>query len=134
MDGRADEWTRAWNTRDVDAVVGGYAPDGAHRMASGNTYAGADAIRDMVTRTLDAYPDLAFTVRAAFGDGDRFAIEYTMHGTQARAVGDRPGTGRTVTVDGVLVGTRDRDGRIVTCVDYLDHLDVRRQLGLTTDG
>ena len=88
----------------------------------------------MAERTLAAFPDLAFTVRSAFTAGDRFAIEYTMRGTQEAAVHDRPGTGRAVAVDGALVGTVDDAGRVVTCVDYLDHLDVRRQLGLAADG
>ncbi len=114
-------------------MTGWYAADASHRMASGNTYTGAAAIRDMVTRTLTAYPDLAFALRSAFATGDRFAIEYTMRGTQQAAVHDRPGTGRSITVDGALVGAVDDEGRVVTCVDYLDHHDVRRQLGLVPD-
>ena len=38
--------------------------------------------------------------------------------------------GRTVEIDGVLVGTVDRDARVRACVDYLDHLSIQRQLGL----
>jgi steroid delta-isomerase-like uncharacterized protein len=129
----ASQWVEAWNAHDVDAVTGWYAADASHRMASGNTYTGSAAIRDMATRTLAAYPDLAFAVRSAFVAGDQFAIEYTMRGTQHAVVNDRPGTGRSITVDGALVGTVDRDGRVTTCVDYLDHHDVRRQLGLVPD-
>ena len=132
-DGLARTWADAWNAHDVDGVVGWYAPDGSHRMASGNTYTGADAIRGMVERSLTAYPDLAFTVRSAVAADGRFAIEYTMRGAQTAPVGDRPGTGRTVVVDGALVGAVDPAGRVTTCVDYLDHHDVRRQLGLVAD-
>jgi hypothetical protein len=53
-----------------------------------------------------------------------------MRGHQQRAIGDRPGTGRAIEVDGALVGTTDADARVTVCVDYLDHLAVRRQLGL----
>jgi steroid delta-isomerase-like uncharacterized protein len=125
-------WAAAWNAHDVDAVIAWYAADGTHRMASGNTYAGHDEIRTMVERTLGGFPDLAFVVRDAFGDADgtRFATEYTMRGTQQGAIGDRPGTGRAIEIDGVLVGTRDHDGRVTACVDYLDHFSIRRQLGL----
>jgi steroid delta-isomerase-like uncharacterized protein len=127
----ASDWAAAWNTHDVDAIVGWYAADGTHRMATGNTYCGDD-IGAMAARTLDAYPDLSFEVRAAFvGEGGRrFAIEYTMRGTQHGDIGDRPGTGRAVEIDGVLVGTRADDGRVTACIDYLDHLAIRRQLGL----
>jgi len=129
----ASRWADAWNAHDVDAVTDWYASDATHRMASGNTYAGAAAIRAMVSRTLTAYPDLAFALRSAFATADRFAIEYTMRGTQQAAVNDRPGTGRSITVDGALVGSLDDAGRVVICVDYLDHHDVRRQLGLVPD-
>ena len=132
-DGLADVWAAAWNAHAVDAVVGWYATDGVHRMASGNTYRGGADIRAMVERTLAGYPDLAFTVRDAFtgGDGRHFAIEYTMRGRQESAIGDRPGTGRAIEVDGVLVGTTDTEGRVSACIDYLDHLPFLRQLGLT---
>jgi C-1 hydroxylase len=126
----AAEWAAAWNAHDVDAVTEWYATDGVHRMASGNTYTGADDVRAMVERTLAAYPDLHFDVRRTFATAQDFVIEYTMRGHQQAAIGDRPGTGRAIEVDGVLVGTTDGDGRVTACVDYLDHLTIRRQLGL----
>lgn len=130
----AARWAAAWNTHDVDEIVAWYASDGTHRMASGNTYSGEHAIREMVERSLRAFPDLAFTVRRAFAADSEFAIEYTMRGTQRAPVGDRPGTGRAITIDGALVGTTGDDGRAVAvCVDYLDHHDLRRQLGLAAD-
>ena len=131
-DALGDAWAEAWAAHDADVVVGWYAADGTHRMATGNTYRGHAELRDMVERTLGTYPDLSFVVRRAFtaGDGAHFAIEYTMRGHQQRAIGDRPGTGRAVEIDGALLGTVDADGRVTTCVDYLDHLAIRRQLGL----
>jgi steroid delta-isomerase-like uncharacterized protein len=125
-------WAAGWNAHDVDAVVAWYAADGSHRMASGNTYRGTDEVRAMVTRTLAAYPDLEFAVRDAFtgADGRHFAIEYTMRGHQESAISDRPGTGRAIEIDGALIGTTDAGGRVTACVDYLDHLTIRRQLGL----
>jgi steroid delta-isomerase-like uncharacterized protein len=129
----ARTWADAWNAHDLEAVVAWYDAAGTHRMASGNTYAGHDAIRAMVERTLGAYPDLTFTVRSAFTAGRHFTIEYTMRGTQQAAIGDRAGTGRTIGVDGALVGTRTATDAVATCVDYLDHHDVRRQLGLVPE-
>jgi len=132
-DAWAQDWADAWNDHDVDRVTARYAADGSHRMAGGNTYAGRAAIAGMAGRTLAAYADLRFSVRAAFAVGNRFALEYTMRGAQTGPVGDRPGTGRAVDVDGALIGTRDAAGRITECIDYLDHHDVRRQLGLVAD-
>jgi len=129
-DSFADRWAAAWNDHDADAVVAWYAVDGTHRMASGSTYRGTVDILAMVHRTLGAYPDLGFDIRRAFTTEHDFVIEYTMRGHQQEAIGDRPGTGRGIEVDGALVGTTGADGRVTTCVDYLDHLSVRRQLGL----
>ena len=126
----ADRWAAAWNAHDTDAVVAWYAADGTHRMAGGNTYRGADDVRAMVEHTLGGYPDLRFEVRHAFAAESDFVIEYTMRGHQQSAIGDRPGTGRAIEVDGVLVGSTDAHGRVTACVDYLDHLTIRRQLGL----
>ena len=117
----AGAWAAAWNAHDVDAVVAWYAADGSHHMASGSTYTGAPELRAMVERTLHASPDLGFDVRDAFAVDDHFAIEYTMRGTR---------DGRRIEIDGALVGTLDHDARVRTCVDYLDHLSIRRQLGL----
>ena len=116
----ATRWVEALNTHDVDAIVAWYAEDGMHRMASGNTYTGAAEIRAMVTRSFDAYPDVRFELRGAFAAGRDYTIEYTM-------------LALTAAVDGVLVGRTNGEGRVVTCVDYLDHLDLRRQLGLTSN-
>ena len=133
MEPIARAWVDAWNAHDIDAIVAWYDATGTHRMASGSTYAGNDAIRAMVERSLGAYPDLAFTVRDGFATSTHFAIEYTMRGTQQAAIGDRAATGRSIVVDGALVGTTTAAGRVVTCVDYLDHHDIRRQLGLAPE-
>jgi uncharacterized protein (TIGR02246 family) len=116
----ASRWVEAWNSHDVDAIADWYADDGTHRMASGNTYVGGGEIRAMVARSIGAYPDLAFDLRDTFVTDSNYAIEYTMRAGSAA-------------IDGVLVGTTDGAGRVRTCVDYLDHLDLRRQLGLARD-
>jgi len=87
----------------------------------------------MVRRSLDAYPDLSFTVRDTFAvpdaGGGRVVIEYTMHGTQTGAINGRGGSSRPIAVDGALVATLDVDGRLATVVDYIDHHAIRTQQG-----
>ena len=86
----------------------------------------------MVRRSIDAYPDLSFTVRDAFAtsgtDAVRVVIEYTMRGTQTGAINGREGSSRPIEVDGALVATLD-DGRMTTVVDYIDHHAIRTQQG-----
>lgn len=127
-------WAQAWNSHDADAVVALYAPDASHRMSSGPPRQGSDEIAAMVRRSLDAYPDLDFSVRHAFtgvtpADEVRIVIEYTMRGTQTGVINGRAGSTRPIEVDGALVATLDGSGRLLVVVDYIDHHAIRRQQG-----
>lgn len=58
MEPLAATWVDAWNAHDVARVTAWYAPDGSHRMASGNTYAGHDDLdHDDVRRQLGLTAD-----------------------------------------------------------------------------
>jgi steroid delta-isomerase-like uncharacterized protein len=138
---RSDElaarWVEAWNAHDVDAVMALYATHASHRMSSGPPREGSDEIAAMVRRSLDAYPDLSFSVRHAFtgvagttntGE-ERIVIEYTMRGTQTGVINGRSGSARPIEIDGALVATLDGSGRLLVVVDYIDHHAIRRQQG-----
>lgn len=94
----------------------------------------------MVRRSLDAYPDLSFSVRHAFGgvagtaniSEVRIVIEYTMRGTQTGVINGRGGSARPIEVDGALVATLDGSGRLLVVVDYIDHHAIRRRQGSST--
>ena len=129
-------WSDTWNSHDPEAIVRLYADDGVHCMAAGATYVGAAVISDMVARSLRGFPDIRFSLRDhhVVDSGDslpkRFVIEYTMTGTQREAIGDRPGTGQSITIDGAMIGELNVHQRIQRCTDYLDHHSIRQQLGL----
>jgi steroid delta-isomerase-like uncharacterized protein len=132
----AETWSEAWNSHDSNAIVRLYADDGIHRMAAGSTYVGAAQLREMVDRSLRGYPDLHFSIRdhqvrtIEESLSERFVIEYAMTGTQHEAIGDRAGTGKSITIDGAMIGELDASHRIQRCTDYLDHHSIRQQLGL----
>ena len=132
----AETWSGTWNSHDSNAIVRLYADDGIHRMAAGSTYVGAAQLREMVDRSLRGYPDLHFLIRdhqvrtIEESLSERFVIEYTMTGTQHEAIGDRAGTGKSITIDGAMIGELDASHRIQRCTDYLDHHSIRQQLGL----
>ena len=132
----AETWSETWNSHDANAIVRLYADDGIHRMAAGSTYVGAAQLREMVDRSLRGYPDLHFLIRdhqvrtIEESLSERFVIEYTMTGTQHEAIGDRAGTGKSITIDGAMIGELDASDRIQRCTDYLDHHSIRQQLGL----
>lgn len=131
----AETWSETWNSHDPNAIVRLYADDGIHRMAAGSTYVGTAQLRQMVDRSLRGYPDLHFLIRdhqvPSIDDvSARFVIEYTMTGTQHEAIGDRAGTGKSIMIDGAMIGVLDVSQRIHRCTDYLDHHSIRQQLGL----
>ena len=132
----AETWSETWNSHDPNAIVLLYADDGVHRMAAGSTYVGAAQLREMVDRSLRGYPDLYFLIRDHHvltidnSPSKRFVIEYTMTGTQREAIGDRAGTGKSITIDGAMIGELDASHRIHRCTVYLDHHSIRQQLGL----
>jgi len=64
----ADEWVRAWNSHDIDAILSHYAPEivltspVAARLLNdpAGVVAGKSDLRAYFTRGLEAYPNLAF--------------------------------------------------------------------------
>ena len=83
----ADEWVRAWNAHDVDAVLGHFADDVvftspvAARVVpeSGGVVRGKAALRDYWTAALTAHPDLRFDVVDVYRGESTLVINYRNH-------------------------------------------------------
>lgn len=63
----ADDWVRAWNSHDLDAIMSHYAPQvvltspvAARLLNESGVVAGESALRCYFARGLEAYPNLAF--------------------------------------------------------------------------
>ncbi len=80
----ADQWIKAWNARDVEAVLAHYADDvvftspTALRVLpqSGGTIRGKDALRGYWTLALKGNPDLQFELLAVYAGIDTIALHY----------------------------------------------------------
>ena len=80
----ADQWIKAWNARDVEAVLAHYADDvvftspTALRVVpeSGGTVGGKDALRSYWTLALEGNPDLHFELLAVYSGIDTIALNY----------------------------------------------------------
>jgi steroid delta-isomerase-like uncharacterized protein len=93
---------------------------------------GAQALKQVWTTLLRAYPDLHVTVQDLFGEGDRVVVRNTVTGThQGEYLGVAP-TGRSVTYDEMFI-VRFADGRIVETCGVVDLLSQLRQLGAIPD-
>ena len=89
---------------------------------------GAEALKQVWTTLLRAYPDLHVSVQDLFGEDDRVVVRNTVTGThQGEYLGVAP-TGRSVTYDEMFI-VRFADGRIVETWGVVDLLSQLRQLG-----
>jgi hypothetical protein len=83
----ADEWVRAWNAHDVDAVLEHFAEDimftspVAARVVpdSGGVIRGKDELRAYWTSALSQVPDLHFDVVSVFAGVYTLVIAYRNH-------------------------------------------------------
>jgi steroid delta-isomerase-like uncharacterized protein len=89
---------------------------------------GAQALKQVWTTLLRAYPDLHVTVQDLFGEEDRVVARNTVTGThRGEYLGIAP-TGRSVTYDEMFI-VRFAEGRIVETWGVVDLLSQLRQLG-----
>jgi steroid delta-isomerase-like uncharacterized protein len=89
---------------------------------------GAQALKQVWTTLLRAYPDLHVTVQDLFGEGDRVVVRNTVSGTHLGEYLGLAPTGRSVAYDEIFI-VRFADGRIAETWGVVDLLSQLRQLG-----
>ena len=95
---------------------------------------GREAIGDFVRQFLVAFPDYTLTIQSLIAEGDTVALEFSSAGTHAGPLrlpgGEVPATGKRFSHAGVIVATRDRNGKLSSYHEYFDRLEFMAQLGL----
>lgn len=126
-----DRYREAWNSHDVDAVVGFFTDDGVYEDATlGRVNRGKAEIRAFVEETFAAFPD--FHVEDAgsltIDPSGRFANEWTMSGTHD---GDTaiPATHRSFSLRGASAGEFEGD-KIKRNSDYWNMMEFLVQVGI----
>jgi steroid delta-isomerase-like uncharacterized protein len=89
---------------------------------------GPQAMKEIVTAFLVAFPDFAVEVKNVIGEGDRVALEYIASGTNEGEFMGEPATGNSAAWRVLHVFTL-REGSIVEDVTVLDRLTLFEQLG-----
>ncbi len=117
-----------WNRGDLNAIDALVAPD-ALGHASGLTLEGTPVLRQRVTTTRAAYPDLRFTVEDVISEGDKVVVRWSFIGTHTGEYMGYAGTGRAVSVTGINI-FRMTNGKIVELWTNGDDLGELQQLGL----
>jgi predicted ester cyclase len=114
----------AWNAHSPEAVRDVFAAEGRLRDPSAPDGLTGPAIATSVQRTLERFPDVAFTLTSVLeGDDGRVAFEWLMRGTLASPDGCKI----PVTLDGCDV-CQVRNGKIVELRGYFDRAGIMQQL------
>jgi steroid delta-isomerase-like uncharacterized protein len=126
----AENWIAAWNSHDVDRVLGVFTSDVLYEdVPLGVVNRGAEELRAFAAGAFAAVPDIRFDLVNASLKGGHGTIEVVFSGTDVGLYG----TGRRFSVRGATV--IDVHGQIIARnSDYYDLATIQRQLGLLPPG
>jgi steroid delta-isomerase-like uncharacterized protein len=113
-------------SRTIDEVV---APDLLSRTPLPVEATGAQALKEVFTRLLRAFPDLRITIEDLIAEGDKVVSRNSVTGTHRGEYLGRPPTGRSITYQEIFI-FRFADGRIAETWGVVDIFSQMRQLGV----
>jgi steroid delta-isomerase-like uncharacterized protein len=124
----------AWNAGDLDAIVNDYDESAKYWSTARMTGVhGKAEIREYCRSQLRTFPAIQFVITNLIEAGDSVAVEYRVHATHKGPLegpsGTIPATGKTIDFAGAEF-FEVRSGKIVTERNYVDSLELMRQLGL----
>jgi steroid delta-isomerase-like uncharacterized protein len=123
-------WVEGLNRGDVSAADGVFATDCAvHITGVEKPIRGVAAWKEFVAGLLTAFPDLHFTIEEQLADGPRVAIRWRATGTHRGPLGPVPATGRSITVDGLIIDHLE-GGMVAERWEQWDQSRMLQQLGL----
>ena len=126
----ADRINQAWNSHDIQKVLGFYSSDYiAEDVGQAFLLRGHDGIRSMLENYWQAFPDLEFTLIDAVVQDSRLAIVWMAEGTHQGPIMNIPATGRRVAVRGVSI--LDVENGLIVRGQYIwDLAGMLRHMGL----
>ena len=122
-------YEEVFNKRNLTALADFYAPDHVDHTLPPGLPAGPEGTRQAIATMLEGFPDLRVTIEDMVAEGDKVVTWFTTHGTQQRALGSIPPTGKQVAVSTIEI-TRVADGKIAEDWGLDDRLGMMQQLGL----
>jgi steroid delta-isomerase-like uncharacterized protein len=126
----ADTINQAWNSHDMEKVLGFYSPQYvAEDVGQAFLLRGPEGVRLMLENYWRAFPDLEFTMMDAVVQDSRLAIVWMAEGTHEGTIMNIPPTGHRVEVRGVSILDVE-DGLIVRGQYIWDLAGMLRHMGL----
>jgi len=125
---------KAWNAGDLEAILNHYDENATYwSTAHVAGLHGKAEIREYSRSQLRIFPTIQFVITNLIESGDAVALEYQIHarhdGPMEAPSGTIPATGKTIDFAGAEF-FEIRSGKIVTERNYVDSLELMRQLGL----
>ena len=88
-----------------------------------------DAWKAFVQGFLTAFPDIQFTMKDQVVSGNMVAMRWTARGTHTGPLGPLPPTGRSVSIDGLLMD-RIENGKVAERWEQFNQAVMLQQLGV----
>ncbi len=120
----AEDYTKAWNSHDPNAVASFYSQDGRIAINSGEPSKGRAEIADMAQAFYNDLPDLALRMDSIRTSGTHAVYLWTFKGTYSGA----DGPGNLVQVSGWEYWKYSDDGLIAESSGHFDSDDYQRQI------
>ena len=125
------DYLAAWNSHDGTRVAAYMADDATYEdLALGQLHRGKTAIEAFVNEAEEFSKDYAFTSISEQGNGDSYALEWEMFGTNTGDAGGLPATNKPYRIRGVSIGRLDHGGKITTNRDYWNLADYLTPVGI----
>ena len=123
-------WVDGLNRGDVSVADTVFATDcTVHITGVAQPIHGVAAWKEFVAGLLTAFPDLHLTIEDQLAVGPRAAFRWRATGTHRGPLGPVPPTGRSITVDGLIIDHL-RDGIVAERWEQWDQSLMLQQLGL----
>ena len=119
-----------WARRDFESAVSGMVEDFTFEdYPNGTTLMSRDQFKNAISGWAQAFSD-AKLVNAAYHDaGDTSVAQFVMEGTNDGPFGNRPATGRRVSLPACEIIHFDAEGRMRSGESYFDLMSMLVQLG-----
>ena len=90
---------------------------------------GPEGTRNFVTSIRAAFPDLKFTIKDQFAEGDKVVTHFIAEGTHRGSFEGIPPTGKSFKVSSIDIDYI-KNGKVSECWSNLDELSLLQQLGV----
>ena len=123
-------YEEVWNRGNLEVAKEVFADDYVrHDFRQGEAAPGPQGQMDIAAAFRRAFPDLAWAVDFAFGDGEYVAGRWTATGTHEGEWAGVAPTGRRVQFSGANLFRFGVDGKVVEIWNHRDDLGLMQQLG-----